>query len=197
GRPQEASLELIELDVPSQKSRVTGSIAGRGNVWVRLSPDGSRLLALERPDRSVGLSLHDASSGARLATLVEPGAAGALEADFLADGRIAVAARRRELELHLFAPDGREERRVGLPRGLLARCGGGPAAGQLAVGLWDGTLASSQTLVVDLSTGQLLRREPGLLPLNLQSALYRDPSSRPAPGSPGTALRQSRSGVVS
>jgi hypothetical protein len=197
GRPEETRLELVDHDVATGKTTLTGHIPGRGNVWVRLSSDALRLLALERPNQRVGLTLHDAASGALLATLVAPGDAGSADADFLADGRIALVEKRQEVQLRIFSADGREERRLPCPQALLARLAGEPGPGQLAVGLWNGEPASNQTLVVDVSSGRLLRHETGLLPLSLQGALYRDPRGRPAPGSPATALRQSESAVVS
>jgi hypothetical protein len=143
-------LRLLDLDVSTGSLTEAGRIDTGGHTVVRLSPDRTRLLVLDRPDRGPSLALHTAT-GAHLATLTAAGAATAISADFLADGRIVVVQKDPSVRLRLLSSDGAEERAVELAdRWSGARLGGEAAAGQDLVGLATAQGTERQPVVVDL-----------------------------------------------
>jgi hypothetical protein len=196
-RPFVSVLRLLDLDTSTGSLTEAGHIDTRGHTWVRVSPDGTRLLVLDRPDRQPSLALH-AATGAHLATLTAAGAATEIAADFLADGRIVVVQKDPSVRLRLLSSDGAEERAVELAdRWSRARLGGEAAAGQYLVGLATVKGTERQTIVVDLASGRVVRREPGLLPAAWIWFFSRDAGAlRPAPGSRATWLFRAEGDVL-
>src|SRR6185503_191003 len=110
------------------------------------------------------------------------------------------------VRLRLFSAEGHEERVLDLGRavsgsGVRPRhvvIGGEPSPGQLAVGLVASSgPPASETRIVDLVSGQVLRNETGLKPVGGPvlvrfSRTYR----RPLPGSPATHLFKSDAGEL-
>ncbi len=195
GRPADATLDLVEVDVPRAAAAVSLRIPTRGNAWVRMSPDTARLLVLDRIDHGVGVTLRDTKSGAAIATLVEPGTASGVNADFLSDGRIVVLENAREPRLRSFAPDGREERVVALGSVSIACDAGEIGPGEIAVSTW-GASGALDTLIVDLAAGRVVRRETGLVPVESRRRLVGDPRARRAPTPDAPSLWWSRDRLV-
>jgi hypothetical protein len=192
------TLHLLDLDVGSGALVEVGRIATRGNAWVRVSADGTRMLVLDRPDHQPTLTLH-AADGSLLATLTEQGAATNMQADFLADGRIAVLQKDTVARLRLMSVAGADERALALgdDRTSSARLGTEPAPGRLTVGLSLNSRHQRETVLVDVTTGTVRQRYPGLLPADVRWFTPRDAASRPAAGSLATRLfRDARGEVV-
>jgi hypothetical protein len=183
-------LRILDLDVATGSLTEAGRIATRGNSWVRMSPDGTRLLTVDRPDRHPSLALYTAT-GSHVATLRAAGAATTqIAADFLADGRIVVVQKDPSVRLHVYSADGAEQRAVELAdRWSRARLGGEAAAGQYLMGLSTANDTERQTVTVDLASGRIVRREAGLLPASWIWPFTRDAGAlRAAPGSRATRL---------
>jgi hypothetical protein len=158
--------EILDATLPEGKPQVTGQLYASGHPWVSLNANGERALVWEW---SLGrLTLHEARSGRRLATLVEGTKPIARQAAFLADGRIAfVRVENGAAHLDLLTPSGERERTVGLGPAWRTILGGEPTPGRLFVGLQVG--ASHDVVLVDLASGDVLRRDAGLKPINLIS----------------------------
>jgi hypothetical protein len=158
-----SGLEVIEIDPRTRRVSVGGEIATRGNpteIWAR---GGELVVVLHRPDFRPSLTLHDGRDGRLLATPVAEGGAGRASMAFLADGRLAVVSATRSTDLHLFDGQGRLTATVQVaPWFALAR----------VVPVGDDLLAvevpyqadKTDTVLVEASTGRVLRREQGLQP---------------------------------
>jgi hypothetical protein len=190
-------LRLLDVDVATGSLTEAGRIATRGNPWVRMSPDGTRLLMVDRTDRQPSLALYTAT-GSHVATLTAAGAATQIGADFLADGRIVVVQKDRSVRLHLYSADGAEQHAVELDdRWWGARLGGEAAAGQYLMGLSTANDTERQTVTVDLASGRIVRREAGLLPATWVWPFSRDAGAlRPAPGSRAMRLFRGEGDVL-
>jgi hypothetical protein len=190
-------LRILDVDVATGSLTEAGRISTRGNSWVRMSPDGTRLLMVDRTDRQPSLALYTAT-GSHVATLTAAGAAMQIGADFLADGRIVVVQDDRSVRLHLYSPDGAEARAVELAdRWSGARLGGEAAAGQYLVGLSSANDTERQTVTVDLASGRIVRREAGVLPATWIWPFARDAGAlRAAPGSRATRLFRGEGDVL-
>lgn len=188
-RPGQAgSLRLLDVNLSSGTLSEAGHIQTRSYAWVRVSPDRTRILVLDRPERHPALTLH-AGDGARLATLIEAGTAVNVQADFLADGRIAIVQTDASARLRLLSPDGTGERSVELatrPAGV--RLGAEAAPGQLTVGLDFIDGQRRETVLLDADDARVVRRYPDLSPAATPWFAWCDAGARPAPGSPATHL---------
>ncbi len=127
---------------------------------------GERILLYE-PQAPRTASLHDARNGRRLRSFTgEPGRP-LVDAMLLASGAVAVVEGTGVSSRLRLATDGEPDRLVELPAGV-ALLGGELPGGRLAVGLYRGRTAGSgnsrDTLVVALASGEIVRREAGIVP---------------------------------
>jgi hypothetical protein len=144
---------------------VTGHIATRGSAFEHWSPGARRVAVIQRPDHRPSLTLHDGATGALLATLVAEGAAGAVGASFLHDGRLAVVEAGTGVRLRVFTPDGAESVSVDVATGFALTGVIEIAPGVLAVELpFHGPSRAPETVLVDASSGHVIRSETGLRP---------------------------------
>ena len=157
-----------------------------GTVVLGVDPSGRRLLV--RDFRGKRVELFDAETAERLATLSEKSSS----ADFLSDGRIAVAESGPQIaRIRLFDGDGRDLRSIALDAAVGVTLGGEIAPGRLlafarrrADNWTDGTLS-----LVDVDRGEKRSVAEGLYPIaSYQVWRNDDPSSRPAPGSEAIKL---------
>jgi hypothetical protein len=118
-----------------------------------------------RAARRPSLTLHDGSTGALIATLVPEGRAGEIAVTFMRDGRLAVAEHGRRVVLRVFSTEGEESLSLEIqPTFGWARLAE-VAPGVLAVELpLPGAEAGSDSVLVDVSAGRVMRRERGLRP---------------------------------
>ena len=117
------------------------------------------------PSRRASLTLHDGVTGARLATLVPEGAGGRLSARFLRDGRLAVVEAGHGIRLRVFTPEGTETASVDVASGFATTQVTETAPGILAVVLpYHRPRHEAVTVLVDASSGRVIRREMGLSP---------------------------------
>jgi hypothetical protein len=120
---------------------------------------------IHRRDRRPSLTLHDGTTGALLATLVPEGGAGRVDARFLHDGQLAVVEARDGVRLRVFTPDGTESVSVDVASEFAVARVSETALGVLAVELpFHGASRSTDTVLVDASSGRVIRREAGLSP---------------------------------
>jgi hypothetical protein len=188
------ALRLLELALDASPLREIARISTRGRAWVRVSPDRSRLLVLDRPEDRPSLTLRDGNGallseitpgGSVRSEITPPGSTTRVTADFLSDGRIVVLQKDAAVGVRILSPDGTEERTLVLEGRWSGMVLGGEAApGRMLVGLHAGLQTDSETVVVDLSTGRVVRRERGVMPLAAAWFYSRDAGTlRPAPGS--------------
>ncbi len=182
-------VEILNLDIRSGTTQVIGRFESRGNSWLRLAPDGERFLALHRPDFRPSLTLHG-PRGDLLATLVATGSATRAEADFMADGRIAVLESLASTRLRILSPGGEEEWELTLADSpLSAHLGGEIAAGRLMVGLHGRSGAVAKAIEVDVIERRIAQSWDGLDPvLGHWSYGFQAMADRVVPGEPGTRL---------
>jgi hypothetical protein len=156
-------LDLLVLDPATGGVSVTGHIPTRGNAIDRWSPDARRLAVIHRLDHRPSLTLHDGTTGALLASPVPEGSTGRLAAVFLQDGRLAVVEGGVGIRLRVFTTDGLESVSVDISRGFAATRVIEVAPGILAVDqpLFGGG-QPPETVIVDASSGRILRRDAGL-----------------------------------
>jgi hypothetical protein len=169
-------MRIVDLAVDGasgQSSFPTAAAIDPALGWrTAVSPDadGRRIVTYD-----AGLHLRDGATGALVATLVEGTAAtGTL---FLADGRVVVQGAPTEpastqARLWVFDRVGTKlaEVEVPLPPWSL---GIGPEVAPGHVFVWDGRapyLPSQDTLLVDVASGQVIERLPGLRPAGPSSA---------------------------
>jgi hypothetical protein len=191
-------LRILEFDVTKRTLIERGRLPTRGNAWVRVSPDGERLIVTDHPDHEPSLTLH-AMDGSRIAVLAGEGTVHGAQADFLADGGIALVQQRPGPRLRLFSSAGIEQREVELGTSLPnVMLGGEPVAGQLVVGLGGPVRYPPEAVLVDVEQGRIVQRLPGLMPLAVRWFISRDAGScsRAAPGSAAASLFRDESGNV-
>ncbi|MGH9398973.1 MAG: hypothetical protein ACRD00_01295 [Thermoanaerobaculia bacterium] len=183
GRPlqvRDFDFSAGRLSSPREIGRFEGTVA------LCVDPSGRRLLVRDFKGKRV--ELFDAETAERLATLSQMSS----NADFLSDGRIAVAESGPQIaRIRVFDGDGRDLRSIVLDAVAGVTLGGEIAPGQLmafarrrADNWTDGTL-----FLVDIDRGEKRSVAEGLYPI-ASSQIWRndDPSSRPAPGSEATKL---------
>ncbi len=186
---------VVDWDLASGRLTERGTIKGGGPSYAGLTPteDWQRLLRLD----GSGLTLHDLDGGVA-ATLVDRWADRTNRAaGLLSGGRVGcVEGEASILRLRVFDSEGRVVSEARLKGRFPLRVGGEIAPGLLALGVSDD--GEPATLIVDLLTGSVVRRERGLSPaLRLWEAgkgLY---TATPEPGSLGTRLFLGSDGVVS
>jgi len=192
------TIEIVTVRLRDGSQQPTGRFEAPEDAWLRPSAAGERLLILHhpmsrdptkaRPLRKA--TLHDGVTGALLRTLAENVAG--VDADFLADGRIALAEIREGAgHLRVLGRDGREERSIDL--GPLQRTSleGEPEPGRLFLGLGTCPMflpLGCEAALLDVESGQVTR-ERGVSPaLPLWQARVGRDQQRPAPGSLGATL---------
>jgi len=165
----------------------------RGIVFTRPESSGERLLVFEQEPARWRVTLRDGKTGQSIATLTED--AWNADADFLADGRIALAEiRERDVRLRVFRADGSAERSVELGPATLALLGGEPERGRLFVGLRH--LPRGDSVAIDLETGTVVPF-PGLFPARRGWVGHRVLSpARPVEGSYDATLFVADSGEL-
>lgn len=156
-----------------------------------LAADGERALV----SRDGELLLWDGRRTLSLLGRAPSGWRGSLDARFLADGRIvALVQAGAEAALKAFGAEGNEQSSIVLPSlepvalsGWPVRLGGEPVPGEIAVGLNLADLERRETLIVDLASGAVRRRERGLAPAVWNSVWAMGSAGLPlAAGSPAS-----------
>lgn len=165
------TLRIFELDTRTRRITQTGSWMSTGaQLMMQASGDGSALL-VNRLGKVEGprLAILDGRTGALRASL-PTGPGGFLGARFLSDGRLAVMSAESPRVLHIFAADGTHVRDIPLGPSARTRILTELASGKLIVALdmtealEGGTGRGWQTLVVDLNSGDVQRREQDVVP---------------------------------
>lgn len=200
-------VEIVTIRLRDGSQQPTGRLEVPESAGLRSSPSGDRLLVLQRrtppslPDaRPLSPTLHDGMTGSLLGSLAET--VMDIDADLLADGRIALAEiEDRGARLRVLGRDGNEERSIDLGPFREASLGGEPEAGRLFLGLGPcprflrGTRAC-ETVLVDVASGQITR-QPGVSPAHALWHPRVGPwGPRPAPGSLGAVLFRSPEGQL-
>jgi hypothetical protein len=170
-------LEVVEMagGVPSSRR----PLEAVGQAFLASGLAGERIL-LHEPLAPRRVSLHDARSGQRLRVFdAEPGWA-VVDAMLLTGGAVAVVEGTRGSSRLRLATDRAPDRLVELPAGL-ALIGGELPGGRLSVGLLrptkTGSADSGDTLIVALASGEIVRREAGIVPALLQGVAGFGPPS--------------------
>jgi hypothetical protein len=160
-------LEIVELSGGVPSSRVPLEAASHAALASGIA--GERLL-LHEPQSPPAVSLIDIASGRRLRVFGVEGGAAIVGVALLERGGVAVVERAERTNRLRLAADGEADRLFELPGGLPMLSGELPG-GRFAVGLLRrldygvGEEAEvGDTLIVARGTGEILRREPGLLP---------------------------------
>ncbi len=174
-------VEVVELagGVPSSRVRFEAV----GNAVLLSAADRDRVLLYE-PSAPRVVSLHDTRSGQRLRTFTGDPGWTIEDALSLENGRTAVIESDRAKSRLRLATDDRPDRLVELPDGL-AVLGEELPGGILAVGIRPPITGSDRdrrgdTVLVALDTGEVVRREPGLLPALRQGRFLPGAHSRVA-----------------
>jgi hypothetical protein len=115
--------------------------------------------------RRPSLTLHDGSTGALIATLVPEGRAGGIAVTFMRDGRLAVVEYGRGVVLRVFSTEGAESLSLEITPTFgfaeVAEVAPGVLAVQLPI---HAAAAGSDSVLVDVSSGRVMRREHGVKP---------------------------------
>jgi hypothetical protein len=166
------AIEIAELDVVTRATTSTGRIEPAwvyDAVLLRADAHRERLLHRGRVPGAASLSLRDAASGARLATLDAPEGGWGASASFLTDGGIAVAeAREGRTRLRILSTDGTPQWSLDLGDGHRARPAGETEPGTLLVVISaDDTWSpeGARTVIVDLAGRTVQPLPPGLVPV--------------------------------
>jgi hypothetical protein len=106
-------------------------------------------------------------------------------AGFLSESRIFAVDKNNDpgLRLRLFGADGTPRATVAIPGRFPIRFGGEPVPGLLSIGIGSNREGPRGTLFIDAATGEVKRRELGVLPARGWGWKL-----APAPGSAGTRL---------
>ncbi len=160
-------LEVVELAGGVPSSRVSFDAVGHAGLASGIA--GERLL-LHEPQSPRGVSLHDIASGRRLRFFRDEDGWTITDVAMLERGGVALVERAAGANRLQLAADGESDRLVELP-GELAILGGELPGDRIAVGQarllgTSGGDATSvgDTVIVSRATGEILRREPGLMP---------------------------------
>jgi hypothetical protein len=156
-------LEIVELAGGVPSSRVPLDAVGHAVPASGLS--GERIL-LHEPGAPRIVSLHEATSGRRLRVFAgEPGWP-VNDAALLGDGRVAVVEGSGAVNRLRLAADGEADRLIELPAGF-ATLGGELPGGRIVIGLRSTPRVGSagETVTLACATGEIVRREAGLVPV--------------------------------
>jgi len=193
-QPREEGRDVViaEFDLPSKKIETTGRIeAVSGAVFLRGEPSGRRILVHE--SRKKQIRLHDGRTGQALGVLSSGESISSRRAEFLSDGRIAVAEASADgARLRILGAEGGEETAVPLGPGGSIALAGEPAGGKVIVVVRPAPGAAvfdSKILLVDVSTGEARKIADGLFPVSAHAWWFAgDPTLSPAPGSEAVKL---------
>ncbi|PYQ22438.1 MAG: hypothetical protein DMF79_05955, partial [Acidobacteria bacterium] len=193
-----STIEIVTVRLRDGSQQPTGRLESPESTRLRSSASGERLLVLHHPTtRDPALarplrkaSFHDGVTGALLRTLAENVAD--VDADFLADGRIALAEIREGAgRLRVLGRDGTEGRSIDLGPLQQVSLGGEPEPGRLFLGLGPCPMflpMGCEAALVDVESGQVTR-VPGVSPARpLWHPRVGLVQPRPAPGSLGATL---------
>lgn len=191
-RQEKRDVVIAEFDLSAKKIVTTGRIeAVSGPVFLRGEPSGRRILVHE--SRKKEIRLHDGRTGQTLAVVSSGESITSRRAEFLSDGRIAVAEAGADgARLKILGAEGGEEITVPLGPGGSIALAGEPARGKIiavvrsagGVGAFD-----SKILLVDVSTGEARKIVEGLFPVSAHAWWFGgDPTLSPAPGSEAVKL---------
>jgi hypothetical protein len=182
GAASDGELSLCDWDFRGPTVAVRWTLPTEGGARTRLTPDGERLLV----DGRRGLSLY-ASDGHRIAAPVEPwGGVNHVAAILSNRGVLAVEENGAALRLRVFGSDGQVRIDTAIPGKFPVLFGGEPAPALISIGV-----APRETLFIDAASGEIRRREPGMLPAGRwEDGRWADgdTSTIPATGSVGTRL---------
>ncbi|HEU0104573.1 MAG TPA: hypothetical protein VFT38_00275 [Vicinamibacteria bacterium] len=158
-------LDLTVLDPATGKAATTGHIPTRGYAFERWGADAARVAVVHSQARRPSLTLHDGSTGALIASLVPEGRAGGITVTFMRDGRLAVLEYGRGVVLRVFSTEGAESLSLEITPTFGFAEVAEVAPGVLAVELpIHGAAAGSDSVLVDVSAGRVIRREHGVKP---------------------------------
>ena len=158
-------LDVTVLDPATGKAATTGHIPTRGYAFERWGADAARVAVVHSQARRPSLTLHDGSTGTLIATLVPEGRAGGIAVTFLRDGRLAVVEYGRGVVLRVFSTEGAESLSLDVTPTFGFAQVAEVAPGMLAVELpFPGAAAGSDSVLVDVSAGRVIRREHGVKP---------------------------------
>jgi hypothetical protein len=158
-------LDVIVLDPSTRKATTTGHISTRGYPFESWGPGAARVAVVHSQARRPSLTMHDGSTGGLIATLVPEGRAGGIAVKFLRDGRLAVVEHGRGVVLRVFSTEGVESLSLEITPTFGFAEVAEVAPGVLAVELPSYRVgAGSDSVLVDLSAGRMMRREHGVKP---------------------------------
>ncbi len=193
-------LQIFDLDLKSKRLGLRATLEGLSRPFpIEVSADHRRLLIRENPSKRI--TLRDSRTGEPVRVLAEADSESRRWANFLSDGRIALAeAKNGEARLTTFSLNGETLRTITLGPGERIVLGGEQALGKLIVGVGRkrlGDFADQQIFLVDIDSGQAERRAEDLAPALLYSEfLSSDPSQTFSPGSFATRLFYGRNGSL-
>jgi hypothetical protein len=157
-------LDVVVLDPATRKATTTGHFSTPGNPVERWGPGATRV-AVVHSQRRPSLTLHDGSTGALIATLVPEGRTGGIAATFMRDGRLAVVEWGSRVVLRVFSTEGAESLSLEIMPTFGFAQVAEVAPGVLAVELpFAGPATGSDSVLVDVSAGHVMRREHGVKP---------------------------------
>ena len=191
---QAGSLRLLDVNLSSGTLTEAGHIETRSYALVRVSPDRSRILVLDRPERHPALTLH-AGDGTRLATLTKREWRSTCRP---ISWRTAVSRSCRAVPPRAFAscrPTAPANARSSWPRDLRSRVSARRPRRASSPSAWvssDGQ--QRETVLVDAGEARVVRRYPDLSPAATPWFAWGDAGARPAPASPATHLFLDMSG---
>ncbi len=158
-------LDVIVLDPATGRAATSGRISTRGYASEHWGPGAARVAVVHSEARRPSLTLHDGSTGALIATLVPEGRAGGIAGTFMRDGRLAVVEYGRGVVLRVFSTEGAESLSLDITPTFGFAQVAEVAPGVLAVELpFPGAATGSDSVLVDVSAGRVIRREHGLKP---------------------------------
>ncbi|MDQ5870682.1 MAG: hypothetical protein M3547_00550, partial [Acidobacteriota bacterium] len=191
-REEQRDVVIAEFDLSAKKIETTGRIeAVSGPVFLLGEPSGRRILVHE--SRQKQIRLHDGRTGSSIAVLSSGESISSRRAEFLSDGRIAVAEASADgARLRILGAEGGEETAVPLGPGGSIALAGEPAGGKVIVVVRPAPGAAvfdSKILLVDVSTGEARKIADGLFPVSAHAWWFAgDPTLSPAPGSEAVKL---------
>ncbi len=186
-------MEFVDIDPATGDLKTVASADAGDTPRVRFDGSATRALIVSGPasERRVSLVQLEGSPQAP-GQILATGKHANLEADFLADGRVAVIVRQPPTaELRLFSPEGKPVFVVPLGGGLTT-IGSEPFPNVLSVSTTFG--GKSEVALIDTTSGKVLRRIAGVhAPSSWTSGASEAP---PPPGSPGARILMSLDGKL-
>lgn len=159
-------LDIVVLDPATRKATTTGHFSTRGYPFERWGPGAARVAVVHSQPRRPSLTLQDGATGALIASLVPEGRAGGIAVTFMRDGRLAVVEYGRGVVLRVFSTEGAESLSLEIAPTFGFAQVAEVAAGVLAIELpfSPSSRSGSDSVLVDVSAGRVIRREHGVKP---------------------------------